>query len=134
MKKLLLLAGLFLLMALAAGLALLQPPDPSARMVVFIIPEGAAARESRGFPAANLPKAITLTLGAMDTLSIRNEDGFVARVGPFKLEPGQSFTQQYDRPGTYELICTTIYHVENMQITVIENPDPLKRFLAGLQK
>jgi hypothetical protein len=88
-----------------------------ARQVVYAVPPGTVARLAAGEELAVLPDQINLTLGARDILVIRNDDTQPVQVGPFKVEPGQRFTQRYYNRGTYDLICS-IHRSERLRIVV----------------
>jgi hypothetical protein len=90
------------------------------RQIVLTIPPGSARREALGQEMVMLPKTITVTLGLHDTLVIRNEDVFVARVGPWRMEPGQQFRQHFREPAIYDLVCTTIFHNDIVRVVVID--------------
>lgn len=90
---------------------------PEARQVVYVVPAGTVARLAQGEDIAVLPQQINLTLGAADILVIRNDDTQSVQIGPFKIEPGQRFMQQYYNRGTYDLICS-IHRSERLQIVV----------------
>jgi plastocyanin len=84
---------------------------------VYSVPAGTIERLANGEDVAVLPQQIKLTLGVADILVIRNDDTQPMQVGPFKVEPGQSFTQQYYNRGTYALVCS-IHRGEQLQIVV----------------
>lgn len=129
-----LIATLLLVTAVGtAGILYLRAIDrPEDHQVVLTIPAGATRREAAGQPGVELPKAITLTLGLRDTLIIRNEDAFVARVGPFRMEPGQQYAQRFRRPGAVNLLCTTLYHADTIQVVVVDRRNPLQRWADDL--
>ncbi|GAB4109818.1 MAG: hypothetical protein Fur005_07930 [Roseiflexaceae bacterium] len=110
----------------------IRPPDGSDRQVRFVIPAGNARREAAGQAALMLPKRITLTLGQRDTLVVRNEDGFVTRIGGFKLDPGQQYTRRFGRVGSYELICSTLFHTDAITIEVVDRRNLLEQFIDRL--
>lgn len=92
-------------------------PSAEERQVVYTVPPGTAALLARGEQVTVLPQTINLTLGRHDILIIRNDDVEPVQVGPFKIDPGQSFTQQYYNRGTYELVCS-IHQGQRMRIVV----------------
>ncbi len=109
--------GALVLAALgAAGWWLLQP-SLEARQLVYSVPAGTAARIAAGEPVAVLPETITLTLGRRDILVIRNDDSEPVQIGPFKVEPGQRYTQQYYNRGSYDLICS-VHRSQRLRIIV----------------
>jgi hypothetical protein len=61
-----------------------------------------------------------------------NEDSFVTRIGGFKLDPGQQYTQRFGRVGSYELICSTLFHTDAITIEVVERRNPLERLIDRL--
>lgn len=88
-----------------------------ARQVVYAVPLGTAARLAAGEAVMVLPDQINLVLGTHDILVIRNDDTQPVQIGPFKIAPGQRFTQQYYNRGTYDLICS-IHRSERLRIVV----------------
>jgi hypothetical protein len=116
-KYLTILACIILVMATIGMISQAKQPGQE---VLFIIPAGNARREAAGQTALMLPKTITLTLGERDTLRVRNEDGFVARIGGIKLNPGQQYTQRFMRAGTYDMMCATLFHQDQIQIIVVD--------------
>jgi hypothetical protein len=87
---------------------------------VFIIPKGTVISQANGSDTVRFPTRLTLTVGARDTLVIINDDVWPAQVGPFRLEPGQQMRQRFRGPGTYEVLCATMYHQGQLRITVNE--------------
>jgi hypothetical protein len=119
------LVALAMLAALGlAGLAIwrYEATHVSEHEVLFIIPKGTAILQASGKDGPMLPKTMILTLGALDTLVIRNEDDFPARIGPFKLDSGQRYRQRFRMPGETQLICATRYHEEQVTIWVQAAP------------
>ena len=90
--------------------------------VIFIIPKGTAILQANGTDGPMLPRMMILTIGLRDTLVIRNDDDFPARIGPFKLDSGQHYRQQFRTPGEIQLICSTMYHEEQVSIRVQPAP------------
>jgi hypothetical protein len=88
----------------------------AARQVVYAVPPG-AARLAGGEELALLPDQINLALGTRDILVIRNDDTQPVQIGPFKIEPGQRFTQRCYNRGTYDLICS-IHRSKRLRIVV----------------
>jgi hypothetical protein len=110
------------LLTLLAALGLISAAcspftDPTAREVVFTVPEGSVARLAAGEDVQILPPTIELTLGEKDVLIIRNDDTEPITVGPFKIEPGQRFRQQYHNAGTFDLMCT-LHESERLRVVV----------------
>jgi len=95
--------------------------------VVIIIPKGTAIQQANGTDGPMLPKTMILTIGLRDTLVIRNDDDFPARIGPFKLDSGQHYRQQFHTPGQIQLVCSTMYHEE--QVSILVQPAPANAWL-----
>lgn len=87
------------------------------RQVVYVIPPGTVERLEAGEAVDVLPATIELTLGRRDVLVIRNDDSRPVTIGPFKVAPGQQFTQRYHNAGTYDLICS-IHPGEQLRVVV----------------
>lgn len=100
--------------------------------ITFIVPPGTAVLQANGKDDLMLPKQIWLVAGEYDTLIIRNLDAFPVRIGPFKLEAGQQYRQRFRNTGEVQLICTTMYHEEQMKILVMETKDPVRKVLNAL--
>jgi hypothetical protein len=100
--------------------------------ITFIVPSGTAVLQANGKDDLMLPTQIWLVAGEHDTLIIRNLDDFPVRVGPFKLEAGQQYRQRFRSAGEVQLVCTTMYHEEQMKILVMETKDPLRKLLSAL--
>ncbi len=100
--------------------------------IIFIVPPGTAVLQANGKDDLMLPRQIWLVAGEYDTLIIRNLDAFPVRVGPFKLEAGQQYRQRFRNEGEVKLVCTTMYHEEQMQIVVMETKDPLRKLFTTL--
>jgi hypothetical protein len=125
-----LLAGV---LALAYGAAWKWESDRAQEHdITFIVPPGTAVRQANGKDDMMLPKQIWLVAGEHDTLIIRNLDDFPVRVGPFKLEAGQQYRQRFRNVGEVQLVCTTMYHEEQMKILVMETKDPLRKLFSVL--
>lgn len=100
--------------------------------ITFIVPPGTAVLQANGKDDLMLPTQIWLVAGEHDTLIIRNLDAFPVRVGPFKLNAGQQYRQRFRNVGEVQLVCTTMYHEEQMKIWVMETKDPLRKLLNAL--
>jgi hypothetical protein len=113
------LAGALALLLLASGVAAwwLSGPSEAERQVVYAVPPGTAARLAAGESVEVLPSTIELTLNQRDILIIRNDDTQPVQIGPFKIEPGQRFVQQYYNRGTYDLVCS-IHASQRLRIVV----------------
>jgi plastocyanin len=101
------------LLLLAAGGFWMFSQTPSE--TTFVIPQNTAARVAAGETVEVLPTEIKLK--QYDTLIIRNEDSEEVQIGPFLIQPGQSFIQQYKNAGTYDLMCS-IHIGENLRVIV----------------
>ncbi len=126
-------AGLILLAALVALAGWrYELSRAGGHEVLFIIPRGTASLQANGKDDLMLPRQIMLYVGERDTLVIRNEDDFPVRIGPFKLEAGQHYRQRFRAPGKFSLVCTTMYHEEQMDILVSDGPNLVHRMLGDL--
>jgi hypothetical protein len=129
-----------ILLALMAGLLALalmaawkwETDHAKEHVITFIVPPGTAVLQANGKDDLMLPKQIWLVAGEFDTLIIRNLDSFPVRVGPFKLEAGQQYRQRFRNAGEVQLVCTTMYHEEQMKIVVMETKDPVRKLLSAL--
>ncbi|MEO6063662.1 MAG: hypothetical protein ABIQ99_17155 [Thermoflexales bacterium] len=122
---------LLVLAALAFGAAWrTDQANPREHEFLVIVPKGTAILQSRGQDSLMVPQKLRLTLGDLDTLVIRNEDDFTLRVGPFRLEANQQYRQRFRSPGVFKLVCATMYHEDQVEITVVESPDLWRRMLA----
>lgn len=117
-KRSALVVGLAALVLLAvSGAVWWWNTQHSSRELVFAIPPGTAARQAAGERVEVFPATITLALDRYDTLVIRNDDTQAVTIGPFRVEPGQRFTQRYYNPGTFDLLCT-IHQGQRLRIIV----------------
>lgn len=105
------------LLALVPGLLQWWLGSAADRQLVYAIPAGTAARLAAGEEVSVLPSTIRLTIGERDTLIIRNDDRETVTIGPFRIEPGQQFRQQFNTPGTYDLTCS-VHRGERLQLVV----------------
>ena len=108
----------------------LKHPDEHEFLV--IVPKGTAVLQANGKDSLMVPRTLWLTVGDMDTLVIRNEDDFTLAVGPFRLGPNQQYRQRVRSPGVYKLVCSTMYHEDEVVITVLASKDPAGTWLANL--
>lgn len=97
---------------------------------VVVIPKGTAILQAQGRDSLMVPQKLRLTLGDIDTLVIRNDDDWPLRIGPFRLEAGQQYRQRFRSPGVFKLVCTTMYHEDQLEITVVDSPDLWRSALA----
>lgn len=108
----------------------LKHPDEHEFLV--IVPKGTAVLQANGKDSLMVPRTLWLTVGDMDTLVIRNEDDFTLAVGPFRLGPNQQYRQRFRAPGVYKLVCSTMYHEDEVVITVLASKDPAGVWLSSL--
>ena len=111
--------------ALAAigGWAALAPLPAGPRELVYVIPEGTAARSAAGRDPDVLPGRIRLTLGVQDVLVLRNEDVVEQRFGPALLAAGQSYRLPFRTPVEIPLACSV--HRDG-QITIVVEEAPAR--------
>ena len=108
--------------ALAAlGWAGFAPIHVSTHEEIFDIPQGTYARRRAGDLVDILPERIRLTVGLNDVLLIRNHDDVPQTFGPTIMMPGQSFRLPFERPASYQFICTA--HSSG-QLTIDVEPEP----------
>ena len=106
-RNLFILGGLLVLLIIAGGgyfayTGYLERP----RELLYSVPPGTVDRLGRGENVQIFPDVITLALDDKNTLVIRNDDTQVITVGPFRIQPGQSFRQQYYNAGSFDLLCS----------------------------
>lgn len=106
-----LMIGLILLTALLSVVYVVANRHDAAEAekgLVFVIPNGASANVE--VPTVDsaivIPTQITFAAGEPAVLSIRNDDSVANRAGPWVIGPGQTYTAKFDKPGTYEYVCT----------------------------
>lgn len=118
-----LVSGTTLLIGLLGALAwaALAPLDSDSRDELFEIPNGTYARRMAGDKVEILPDTIRLTLGANDTLLLKNLDDVPQVFGPVLIMPGQSFRLPFEKASTYNFACTA--HASG-QMSVIVSPSP----------
>jgi hypothetical protein len=109
----LLAVSVVVLLVLVGGGFWMMTQTPSER--IYVIPQNTAARIAAGETVEVLPTEIKLK--QYDTLIIRNDDNEEVQIGPFLIQPGQSFIQQYKNQGTYDLVCS-IHIGENLRVVV----------------
>jgi len=87
--------------------------------LVFVIPEGAAARLDQPTidSAIVVPTDIRFGPGDDARITIRNDDSTANRAGPWVLMPGQVYTIGPLPPGTYQYNCT-VDPAESVTVTV----------------
>lgn len=79
-----------------------------------------------------LPQLMTLRVGELDTLVIRNDDDFPVRVGPMRLERGQQYRQRFRTAGDVQLVCATMYHQEQVTVRVLPLRQELLPWLRNM--
>jgi len=114
-------AGMLSLLASALAWAALAPIELSSRDELFEIPKGTWARRMVGDKVEILPSTIRLTLGINDVLLIRNQDDVPQTFGPTIMMPGQSFRLPFERPASYQFVCTA--HASG-QLTIDVEAEP----------
>lgn len=105
----------------AVAWAALAPLELDSRDELFEIPQGTYARRMAGNKVEILPDTIRLTLGANDTLLLKNLDDVPQVFGPVLIMPGQSFRLPFEKASTYNFACTA--HASG-QMRVIVDPSP----------
>ena len=112
-----------LLMGLAGGMvwAAFAPVVLDSRDELFEIPQGTYARRMAGDKVEILPDTIRLTLGANDTLLLKNLDDVPQIFGPVLIMPGQSFRLPFEVASTYSFACSA--HASG-QLSVIVDLSP----------
>lgn len=111
------------LLGLAGALAwaAFAPVASGSRDELFEIPHGTYASRMAGKSVEILPDTIRLTLGANDTLLLKNLDDVPQIFGPVLIMPGQSFRLPFELASTYSFACTA--HASG-QMNVIVDPSP----------
>lgn len=89
----------------------------AARELVFAIPAGTGAKLAAGEHVDVLPRTIAIDLSRENTLVIRNEDSEPVTIGPYRIEPGQRFSQRFYNAGTFDLLCS-VHGGEPLRIVV----------------
>jgi hypothetical protein len=105
----------------ALGWAGFAPIEVGSHEEIFEIPKGTYARRRAGDPVEILPSRIRLTIGLNDVLLIRNLDDVPQTFGPTIMMPGQSFRLPFERPASYQFVCTA--HASG-QLTIDVEPQP----------
>lgn len=70
----------------------------------IVIPAGTAARVAAGEEVDLLPSSYRLRVS--DRLVVVNEDVVAHQVGPFRVEPGTTFTRRFSETATYDGFCS----------------------------
>ena len=89
----------------------------SSRELMFTIPAGTGAKLAAGEKVDVLPQTIAIDLSEENTLVIHNADSEPVTIGPYKIEPGQRFSQRFYNPGTFDLLCS-VHGGEPLRIVV----------------
>jgi hypothetical protein len=101
--------------------ARLDPPRRSAAEQRYTIEPGTAARVAAGLPiAAILPARLATRVG--ETLVVANADTTSHVLGPFVLQPGQSWSQRFALAGEYPMTCS-LYPNTDLVIAVAPSGD-----------
>lgn len=95
-----------LLLVLGIALVYWNSTQNTQRELVFVVPSGTAQRLAAGEELQLFPDNIVLEQHGQDTLVIHNADSAPIQVGPYKIGPGQRFTQRFYNKGTYALSCS----------------------------
>lgn len=97
----------------------LHEADLAGKGLQFVIPYGASKNISVPTidSAIDVPTNIVFKKGEPAVLSIRNEDNVANRAGPWVVGAGQTYTAKFDKPGTYEYLCS-VAAAESVTITV----------------
>jgi hypothetical protein len=74
-------------------------PAPVAPDLVFVIPLGTFAAETRGEPIFSLPSTIRVAVG--QAIVIRNEDQAMHYFFDVPIAPGQTIRKTFNEPGTF---------------------------------
>ena len=112
-----LLLGLILVGSAGAAYWQWQSWRETSRRVEFVVPLGTTDRIAAGKPVNVLPAKITLRIGHQDILVIRNEDNKTVQIGPYKIEPGQQFRQQYVNVGIFDVMCS-LHSEQRLRVVV----------------
>ncbi len=85
----------------------LKDQRDAAHALAYTIPLGSSKRfRPIQDQVIALSPVITLTIGLSDTLRIHNADTAPGRVGPFKIDGGMTYRQQFQLPGRFPFVCT----------------------------
>ena len=79
------------------------PSTHGGRVYEFVIPPGTARRIAAGERVSIMPANLHIRVG--DRLRIVNHDTANQWVGPYYVEPGQTFEIQYRSAGTFTAVC-----------------------------
>jgi len=116
-----LIASLVVAALVVLGWAGFAPVSVPSHDELFEIPKGTYARRMAGNKVEILPSRIHLTLGLNDVLLLRNLDDVPQVFGPTILMPGQSFRLPFERPASYQFVCTA--HASG-QLTIDVEAEP----------
>lgn len=100
-------------------------------IVLLVVPKGTAYLQATGADSPMLPKLMTLRVGELDTVVIRNDDDFPVRVGPIRLAKGQQYRQRFRAAGDVQLVCATMYHREQVMVRVLPPREGLLPWLRN---
>lgn len=95
-----------------------RAPDHD-HIVLIVVPKGTAYLQATSADTPMLPQLMTLRVGELDTIVIRNDDDFPVRVGPIRLAKGQQYRQRFRAAGDVQLVCATMYHREQVTVRVL---------------
>jgi hypothetical protein len=116
-------------LGVAGGWTALARLPTGPRELIYVIPQGTAARAAAGRHPDVLPGRIRLTLGVQDVLVLQNEDVVEQRFGPALLAAGQSYRLPFQAAVEIPLSCS-VHRDGQITIVVEEPPAPgAARFL-----
>ncbi len=99
-------AGLLLLIGLAAGIYRGSILREESRQLLIVIEPGTAEKIEAGLLDNSDYHRIEMTLGVKDVLVIENQDEVWHQVGPYWVAPGHTLVQRFYRPGTIRSSCS----------------------------
>ena len=88
----------------ARGPGFANVAESSTASFAYMIPPGAGAALDRGEPLEILPGTLEATVG--QTIEIVNQDDRGHNVGPWFVGAGETVSQEFTSPGTFEGVCT----------------------------
>jgi hypothetical protein len=89
--------------------------------LVFVVPFGAyEGVQQFGMEPVEVPRRIVFAAGDTPAVTIVNQDVFPAVVGPWRVEPGQTYTQRFPTPGVYELTCMNEQGGTDLYVITVE--------------
>jgi hypothetical protein len=116
---------------LLAAVVLEQGATDDEHTVLIVVPKGTAYLQATGADSPMMPQLMTLRVGELDTIVIRNDDDFPVRVGPIRLAKGQQYRQRFRAAGEIQLVCATMYHKEQVTVRVLPLREGLMPWLRN---